>query len=150
VVEPDGTPVGEHDGAYGFTVGQRRGIRLGRPAADGRPRYVLDIRPETATVVVGPREALSVTLLAARRPTWCGSPPALGQRVGVQVRAHGEEVPGTLDALPAQGGAGEVRVVLDHPVDGVAPGQTMALYDGTRVVGAATLFATGGASGGSR
>jgi tRNA-specific 2-thiouridylase len=66
VVEVDGTPVGEHDGAYGFTVGQRRGIRLGRPAADGRPRYVLDIRPETGTVVVGPREALSVASRGAR------------------------------------------------------------------------------------
>jgi tRNA-specific 2-thiouridylase len=141
VVELDGTPVGEHDGAYGFTVGQRRGVRLGRPAADGRPRYVLDVRPETATVVVGPREALSVTRLAGRGPTWCGPPPALGQRVGVQVRAHGEEVPGTLDALPEEGGTPEVRVVLDRPLSGVAPGQTMALYDGTRVVGAATLSA---------
>ena len=41
----DGTLVGQHDGAYGFTVGQRRGLRVGVPAGDGRPRYVLDIEP---------------------------------------------------------------------------------------------------------
>ena len=30
---------------YGFTVGQRKGLRLDRPAPDGRPRYVLSIEP---------------------------------------------------------------------------------------------------------
>ena len=40
--------VGEHDGAYAFTVGQRKGLRIGTPAPDGKPRYVLDIEPVTA------------------------------------------------------------------------------------------------------
>src|SRR5690606_8932625 len=35
VVDESGEVVGEHDGAYAFTVGQRRGLRLGRPAPDG-------------------------------------------------------------------------------------------------------------------
>ncbi len=60
IVEADGTEVGRHDGAFGFTVGQRRGLRIGRPAADGRPRYVLDIEPASGTVTVGPAEALDV------------------------------------------------------------------------------------------
>jgi tRNA-specific 2-thiouridylase len=29
--------LGRHDGAYAFTVGQRRGLRLGVPAGDGKP-----------------------------------------------------------------------------------------------------------------
>ena len=37
-----GDVVGEHAGAFAFTVGQRRGLQLGRPAAGGEPRYVLD------------------------------------------------------------------------------------------------------------
>ena len=52
--------LGEHDGSYRFTVGQRRGLRIGRPAPDGQPRYVLDIEPVSGTVTVGPREALAV------------------------------------------------------------------------------------------
>jgi tRNA-specific 2-thiouridylase len=157
VVEPGGAVVGEHEGAYAFTVGQRRGLRLGRPAGDGRARYVLEVRPVTNTVVVGPREALSVTRLSGRPAVWCGPPPSVGERVGVQVRAHGEEVPGRVEALhPAAGGPGSadggpavpdgapavpqaVWVVLERPLTGVAPGQTMALYGGTRVIGAATL-----------
>ena len=45
IVDSSGATVGAHDGAYAFTVGQRRGLRLDHPAADGRPRYVLGIEP---------------------------------------------------------------------------------------------------------
>src|SRR5438132_468808 len=58
IVDQSGAVLGEHDGAYAFTVGQRRGLRVGRPAGDGKPRYVLDIEPVTRTVTVGPAEGL--------------------------------------------------------------------------------------------
>ncbi len=57
ILDADGEVVGEHDGAYAYTVGQRHGLRLGRPSPDGRPRYVLEVRPADDAVVVGPREA---------------------------------------------------------------------------------------------
>lgn len=135
VVDADGAVVGEHEGAYAYTVGQRHGLRLGRPAPDGRPRYVLSVEPVSNTVTVGPREALAVRELTGRGPTWCGPAPSAGDVVGVQVRAHGDEVPATVTVVSA----GEVAVRLDEPVSGAAPGQTMALYAGTRVVGSATL-----------
>ncbi|MFN0283223.1 MAG: tRNA 2-thiouridine(34) synthase MnmA [Kineosporiaceae bacterium] len=136
VVEADGTVVGEHQGAYAYTVGQRHGLRLGRPAADGRPRYVLSVEPVSNTVTVGPREALAVDALAGTGPTWCGPVPGPGRAVLVQVRAHGTPVPGrVVDVAPERC----VVVRLDEPITGVAPGQTMVLYDGTRVVGSATI-----------
>jgi tRNA-specific 2-thiouridylase len=139
IVDGSGEVVGEHEGSFAYTVGQRRGLRLGVPAPDGRPRYVLDVQPVTNTVVVGPADRLSVDRLRGRHPTWCGPAAAPGDRVGAQVRAHGEEVPATVVAVT---GDGEVTVALDRPLRGVAPGQTLALYDGTRVVGSATLTAT--------
>ncbi len=42
-----GAVLGHHAGAHGYTIGQRKGLRLDRPAADGRPRYVLSITPVT-------------------------------------------------------------------------------------------------------
>ena len=138
--------MGAHAGALGFTVGQRKGLALRRPAADGRPRYVVAVRPQEATVVVGPAEALVVHRLAGshvRLPG--GRAPRAGDHVGVQVRAHGEELPGVVESVEATGGGdeGSLAVRLRRPARGVALGQTMVLYDGTRVVASATIDATG-------
>jgi tRNA-specific 2-thiouridylase len=130
-----GTVIGTHAGAYAFTVGQRRGLRLGVPAPDGRPRYVLNVQPVTNTVVVGSREALQVSRLQGTGPTWCGAPPVPGDRVGAQMRAHGEELPAVVTSLDD----GEVTVRLERPASGVAAGQTLVLYAGSRVLGSATL-----------
>src|SRR2546430_8444071 len=75
IVDETGTVLGEHDGAYAFTVGQRRGLRVGAPAGDGKPRYVLDIEPVTRTVTVGPADGLDVTEITATRPVWTGCDP---------------------------------------------------------------------------
>ncbi|MFF7638078.1 tRNA 2-thiouridine(34) synthase MnmA [Kitasatospora sp. NPDC008050] len=137
IVDETGAKVGEHDGAYGFTIGQRKGLRIGRPAPDGKPRYVLDISPVNNTVTVGPVEGLDVLGLTAIRPRWCGAAPAGEGRYTAQLRAHGEEVPVSAELV-----GGELRVSLDRPVRGIAPGQAVVLYDGSRVVGSATIAET--------
>jgi len=134
ILDPDGEVVGEHDGAYAYTVGQRHGLRLGRPAPDGRPRYVLEVRPKDDAVVVGPREALEVDLVDASGPTWCGPAPRAGDAVGVQVRAHGEELPAVVESVRPG-----LRLRLERPVRAAAPEQTAALYASTRVVGSASI-----------
>src|SRR5206468_6830254 len=92
IVDVDGTRLGEHTGAYGFTIGQRKGLRIGHPAADGKPRYVLDISPVDNRVTVGPVEALDVAALTGTEPRWCGSTPFAAGSCTVQLRAHGEPV----------------------------------------------------------
>ena len=78
-----------HDGAYGFTVGQRKGLRLDRPAPDGKPSYVLSIEPVSNTVTVGPAEALGVREITAIRPVWTGcEPPSAGRVLGPAPRAR--------------------------------------------------------------
>ncbi len=136
VVDADGVVVGEHDGAYAYTVGQRRGLKLGRPASDGRPRYVLSVRPVDNTVVVGPREALAVTELTGGDVVWLAAdvPAAEWTRAEVQVRAHGTPVGAGVRRAGAR-----LDVRLDEPVRGVAPGQSVVAYAGTRVLGQATL-----------
>ncbi len=93
IVDAEGMVVGSHEGAFAFTVGQRRGLRLGTPAPDGRPRFVLDVSPVDRTVTVGPREALSVSGAVGVRPRWCGPPPVGSLRCSAQVRAHARPVP---------------------------------------------------------
>src|SRR6188508_3634763 len=67
IVDVTGAKVGEHAGSHRFTVGQRRGLRLSRPAADGEPRFVLSIAPTTNTITVGPRDALAVKIISTIR-----------------------------------------------------------------------------------
>ena len=133
IVDRDGTVLGGHDGAFSYTVGQRRGLRLGRPAADGRPRYVLDVDPMSRVVAVGPAEALDVCRIEAEDSTYPG--PVRACRA--QLRAHGASVPAR--ALPGAGGA--LAVEFDRPVRGVAPGQAVVLYDEAdeQVLGGATI-----------
>src|SRR5262249_44982853 len=54
IVDTSGAVVGRHDGAYGFTVGQRRGVRGGAPAAGGRPRRVRGSEPVSRSGAGGP------------------------------------------------------------------------------------------------
>jgi tRNA-specific 2-thiouridylase len=138
VVDRDGVEVGSHDGALAYTVGQRRGLSLSRPAPDGRPRFVLEVKPATNTVVVGPREALAIGALAGSRMSWAGAKPDQDEfRCDVQVRAHADPVP----ALAVFEGD-EVVVRPDEPILGLAPGQSAVLYDGTRVLGQITVDRT--------
>ena len=127
-----GEILGHHDTPYALTVGQRRGLGLPRPAADGEPRYVVSVEP--SRVLVGPETLLSVTRIEASRPRWCGPVPPPSSRVSVQVRAHGEPVPAEL-RVHGQG----VTAIVDVAVRGIAPGQALVAYDGTRVVGSATI-----------
>jgi tRNA-specific 2-thiouridylase len=65
-------------------------------------------------------------------------PLEAGRAVHAQIRAHGEALPGRILEDPDTSG-GLLRLALDTPVRGVAPGQTLVLYDGDRVIAAATL-----------
>ncbi|MDL4771762.1 tRNA 2-thiouridine(34) synthase MnmA [Actinomadura xylanilytica] len=137
IVDTDGNELGEHDGAYAYTVGQRKGLRIGRPASDGRPRYVLDISPVTNTVMVGPRESLDVHVLVGERPVWLSEPQAGPFGCRVQLRAHGE----VYDCV-AEPAGDRLRVRLATAARGVAPGQAAVLYEGDRVLASATIAET--------
>ena len=138
IVDQAGAVLGQHEGAYAFTVGQRKGLRVGTPAADGKPRYVLDIEPVTRTVTVGPPAALEVAEITADRPVWTGShPPVEPRDCLVQLRAHGE-----VHACTAWLDGDALRIRLHHPARGVAKGQAAVLYSEDAVLGSATISAT--------
>ena len=139
IVDQDGAVLGAHDGAYGFTVGQRKGLRLDRPAPDGRPRYVLSIEPVSNTVTVGSPGDLAVRAITAIRPVWTGcEPPLTPAECLVQLRAHGEVYP----CVVRQDGD-EVLIELRNPARAVATGQAAVFYDADTALGSGTISATG-------
>ncbi|MGZ5399839.1 MAG: tRNA 2-thiouridine(34) synthase MnmA, partial [Nocardioides sp.] len=135
-----GDVVGAHAGTFGFTIGQRKGLRIGTPAPDGRPRFVLDIEPVSGTVTVGSREELAVDRISGIRPRWCGTVPTrlAGDGVTVQLRAHGDEHRAVVTV-----DGDRVGIELLDAAYGIAAGQAAVIYEDTRVVGSATISATG-------
>jgi tRNA-uridine 2-sulfurtransferase len=137
-----GQTVGTHAGAYGFTVGQRRG--LGISTGDQRPRYVLAIEPVTRTVTVGTAEQAGVDEVLTGPPTWTGPVPELPFTAQVQLRAHAAAVACRVTGCEDGG----LRIDLTEPQRGVAPGQSAVLYApdaerGDRVLGQAAVLRAG-------
>ncbi|MEU4319664.1 tRNA 2-thiouridine(34) synthase MnmA [Nocardia fluminea] len=143
LVDSDGTVLGSHEGVHGFTVGQRKGLGLSHTAADGKPRYVTGIDPDSGTVKVGSVEDLQVDIVTADRAIWTsGVRPTSSVECVVQVRAHG----GTAPAVVEPEGDGFVAR-LREPLTGVAKGQAIVLYlpdadGGDTVIGSGTINGT--------
>jgi tRNA-uridine 2-sulfurtransferase len=132
-----GAELGRHDGSFGYTVGQRRGLHLTRPAPGGEPRYVLEIRPKTNAVVVAPRELLEIAVVDAGPAVWtAGEPPSARFDCAVQLRAHGMTSPAV---VAVEGDT--VRAELSTAQVGVAAGQALVMYAGDVVLGSATITA---------
>jgi tRNA-uridine 2-sulfurtransferase len=133
-----GSTVGEHEGTYGFTVGQRKG--LGVTVGDQRPRYVLGIEPVSRTVTIGTRDLAGIGEVRAAPPTWTGPAPQLPLTAQVQLRAHATPV----DCQVSAADDGGLRITLAEDQRGVAPGQSAVLYEpdaqrGDRVLGQAAV-----------
>jgi tRNA-uridine 2-sulfurtransferase len=132
VVDARGALLGRHGGQHGFTIGQRRGLRLG-----GRePLYVLEKDAERNRVVVGRRADLLTERVAVRgarlhRP---------GARVDrIKLRYRSQPIPARLAGTPGAGRHGALTVHLDAAADAAAPGQLACLMDGEVVVGWGTV-----------
>jgi len=139
IVDQTGKKLGEHKGAYTYTIGQRRGLALTVPDPTGEPRYVLKIEPKSNTVVVGSHDALAVSTISATPPTWCGPIPEINKtlRGFAQVRAHGAPL-----ACDYKFDGTNLIANLDEPVFGLATGQALVIYDNDRVVGSGTICET--------
>jgi tRNA-uridine 2-sulfurtransferase len=122
VVDESGAPVGNHQGYWRFTPGQRRGLGV----STGAPAFAVESDPATNTVVVGPRASL-----ARREVTASGRLFASVTRSDAKLRYRSPAVAADVEAT-----ADGFRLRLDEPAFGVAAGQTAVLYEGDVVVGA--------------
>lgn len=125
-----GRVLGHHDGAFLFTVGQRKGLDLG----GGPARYVVSTDVEKNVVFVT-ADHMSPALFSAgvelEDARWiAGTAPAAGEYL-VRTRHTGELVPARVE--PSEGG--RVRLTYAEPQRRVAPGQSAVIYDGLECLG---------------
>jgi tRNA-specific 2-thiouridylase len=143
IVHVDGRRLGRHDGIAGYTVGQRRGLKI----PSGEPLYVIRINAERNEIVVGPRDFLRTCGLVLKNLNWLGSEPlitaaASGLELRARIRSTQAPAPATLFLEPD----GTARIMLRDGEDGVAVGQACVFYsDGSpeaRVLGGGWIART--------
>jgi len=124
IVHESGVLLGEHDGYFRYTIGQRKGLGIGY----SEPLYVLDIDPNTRRVTVGSDDLLHRDALLVSGINWFERPEP-DQTVHVRLRHRG-------DLLPCTVGPGEpAKVELKRAGRAIAPGQAAVFYDGAKVLG---------------
>ena len=131
IEDGEGKVLGEHRGIALYTIGQRSGLGLSRPA----PTYVVRLDAARNAVVVGDDAELFSLELTASRLNWiAGAPPAREFRADAKIRYA---------ATPSQCVAvvenGRLRLVFDEPQRAIAPGQSVVLYDGDVVLGGGVI-----------
>jgi tRNA-specific 2-thiouridylase len=126
IYDTRGNRLGDHEGIELFTIGQRKGL----PGGSARPRYVVDIDPETSSVIVGEAEDLVTEEFEINNTIWHGNGTETFEAT-VKIRyAH----PGAAATVTVQGDHA-ARVRLHEPQKAVTPGQAAVFYDGDRVLG---------------
>lgn len=130
-LDAQGQIIGTHNGAVGYTLGQRKGLGL----AMGHPVYVCGKNMQANTVTVGTEELLFSHALWA---TDCNFIPfadlTAPMRVTVKARSRHNPQPATI--YPEDNG---IRVEFDTPQRAVTPGQAVVFYDGDLVIGSGTI-----------
>lgn len=128
IVDANGAVLGSHEGVGRYTIGQRKGLGIG---GSSEPLYVIGVDPGANHVIVGPRGSLRVSAVEAGSVVWHGED---FERVEAAVRYR--MAPHDADAVIE---AGRLTATFDEPLDGVAPGQALVCYRGTRVVGGGVI-----------
>lgn len=131
----DGEIVGQHHGAWNYTIGQRKGLGIG---GAGEAWFVADknVENNTVTVVQGENHpALYTENVIAISPTWIKETPTFPFKCSAKIRYRCEESP----CLVQQEEDQTLRVTFFSPERAVTPGQAIVFYDGNLCLGGATI-----------
>jgi len=133
IIDQSGAAVGEHDGVFGYTIGQRKGI-----GAFGGKRFVTNIDPQLNLVTIGEEEDLFSDRLWAEKPSWVQDVPPGGEfDAAVKVRYKSPPAPARVRVHE-----GEIEVQFERPLRAITPGQAAVLYDGDNVIGGGVIART--------
>ncbi|MCR5654079.1 MAG: tRNA 2-thiouridine(34) synthase MnmA, partial [Lachnospiraceae bacterium] len=130
-LDKEGNVMGRHKGYVHYTIGQRKGLGI----AYSHPLYVIDIRPEDNTVILGTNEDLFHTRLTARNVNIIsGEAFDAPRKVLAKIRYRHTEQPAT-----AYMEGDRLIVEFDEPQRAITRGQAVVLYDGDEVLGGGVI-----------
>ncbi|HED06584.1 MAG TPA: tRNA 2-thiouridine(34) synthase MnmA [Ignavibacteria bacterium] len=133
VVFETGEKIGEHEGYYYFTIGQRSGLKLG-----GGPWYVVKKDPSQNIVYISKenKSERSRNTFNVAKFNWIIGENPVKKNLQVKIR-HGQRFFNcTLNFLDDK----TAEVVLDEPDQGIAPGQFAVFYDNKICLGGSVIM----------
>ena len=133
VLSVEGEVIGEHDGVWFYTIGQRHGFRVSKYF--GMPLYIVDKNADRNELVVGFTKDVLCNEFGVGSVHWIGDVPKFPLKCDVRVRHLGKLHPATVVF-----GENGLKVLVDEAIFGVAPGQSAVFYDGDVVLGGGIIF----------
>ena len=131
-----GKIIGEHDGVFFYTIGQRHGLNIG----GGLPYYVVgkNVKANTLFVTNDPADdGLYRSNFILTEPHWINQKPKTGKSYQIRCRYGGRLIKGSIKPLK-----GEYRVSLEEAERAITPGQSAVIYDADLVLGGGVIALT--------
>jgi len=118
----EGEVIGKHQGYYNYTVGQRRGLGI----AVGKPAYVTHIDAKKNEVVIGDKRDLLTSVVKASEVNFVSTDKfEKGEKVFGKIRFNNQAEEAEIIDIKND----SITVEFKTPKSGVAPGQSLVLYD---------------------
>lgn len=131
----NGEAVGEHQGLFNYTIGQRKGLGSGH----GVPQFVIEKNIEKNELIIGPAEQLGTRIVNTRVINWISQKPSDDQQeFEVKIRYKSIPVRCRIKLL----GKNDIRIILDKPIRDATPGQIAVLYNQNEVLGSGLILST--------
>ena len=141
ILNPEGNKIGEHDGLYYYTIGQRIGPRFGieisKPETMQKKWYVARKILKTNTIIAAP-ENHSLNFrkeITIKNPHWINEKPKNNSKVLSRIRQIGELLPSILKYENKK-----LKIILKKAITGVSQGQAIVLYQGEKCLGGGEIW----------
>lgn len=131
IVNSEGKILGEHNGIWNYTIGQRKGLCIAAPY----PLYVLELRADTNEVVVGYVDETFKQTLFANDLCWIKGRDYVEQIIkSKQIFAKTRSTQQPIE-VNAKFCNGDLKVVFNDMQKSITLGQSVVLYDNDTVLG---------------
>ncbi|MCK5825885.1 MAG: tRNA 2-thiouridine(34) synthase MnmA, partial [Desulfuromusa sp.] len=127
IVHVSGKVLGQHQGIYRYTIGQRKGLGIGWT----EPLFVVGIDASKKQVIVGEKQHLGCAEMTVEQCCWSIPEPTESFSTTCRIRYRHTEVAATVEPLDNV----RVKVIFDSPQNGVTPGQAAVFYADDLVIG---------------
>ena len=136
IIDTFGNVVGQHNGVFNFTIGQRKGLNIRRSGAENDPLFVIGLNPDENQVVVGSYSDSLAKECYVKDLNWISPKPEQPIHSKVKIRYNADEVPALLTGRED----GSVRCQFEQSQCAVTPGQNAVFYEGNLVLGGGVIL----------